>query len=260
MQILTFNSFKGGPGKSTFTILFTNFLKATGKKVLIWDIDIVNHTLSYFFDTGLPESEIYYKNAYNILSGNSNIKDNIIEISDNINLIHGSTKVKEIQDNDCTEYIKKAIKEIESDYDYLLVDTCPIINEITKSFFQVSQKLIIPVLFSTPCYQSTKHHIETLLELNLSSLDVQMICNQYQKPRTDNKESYTNQIQELFKSDETLSHFLISPKLSRSRTIEKYIDSPGYSITDRLETRKQMEEITSIINTVLSTNYTIERL
>lgn len=61
MKTIVFNATKGGTGKTTLSIITTNALVACGYKCLAVDLDMVNHSLSFYYNAGIPYDEIHQK-------------------------------------------------------------------------------------------------------------------------------------------------------------------------------------------------------
>jgi chromosome partitioning protein len=54
VKTFTFNSTKGGTGKSTLSIITLNALASAGYKCLAIDTDMINHSLSFYFNSRIP--------------------------------------------------------------------------------------------------------------------------------------------------------------------------------------------------------------
>jgi chromosome partitioning protein len=52
MKTITVNSTKGGTGKSTLSIILVNVLSGAGYKCLAVDADMINHSLSFYYNSG----------------------------------------------------------------------------------------------------------------------------------------------------------------------------------------------------------------
>jgi cellulose biosynthesis protein BcsQ len=58
LKTITFNATKGGTGKSTLSIIALNALTGAGYKCLAIDTDMINHSLSFYFNSGIPFEQI----------------------------------------------------------------------------------------------------------------------------------------------------------------------------------------------------------
>lgn len=249
MKTISFNSTKGGVGKSSLAIITLNALTTSGYKCLAIDTDMINHSLSFYFNAGIPYETIKKKNVFKAFAGEG-IQDNIISINDRLDLLHGDVRLSDFRSIDNFKRLKKQIQEL-TGYDYIIIDSAPTYDNITVNVFNASDYLIIPVIPDIFNYQSVKYLFEKLTDLELSDLDTNIIFNQYEKPRTDNPDTFTNQVIDLFKQDAELSPF-IGTSISRSPVIKKYINDREYRINERRETAKPYSEIKDFIAGTLS--------
>ena len=79
MKVISFNATKGGTGKTTLSIITLNALTADGFKCLAIDTDMINHSLSFYYNTGIDFDTIQSKNIFKVFIGES-IKENTIKI------------------------------------------------------------------------------------------------------------------------------------------------------------------------------------
>jgi len=85
MKTVSFNATKGGTGKTTLSIIMLNALTASGYKCLAIDADMINHSLSFYYNTGIPFETIQAKNIFKVFAGES-IADNVVPINDRLDL------------------------------------------------------------------------------------------------------------------------------------------------------------------------------
>ena len=249
MKTISFNATKGGTGKSTLSIITLNALTASGYKCLAIDTDMINHSLSFYYNDGIPFDTIQAKNIFKVFTGES-IADNIIPINDRLDLLHADVRLSDFRSMDNFKRLKKQIQAL-TGYDFIVIDTAPTFDNIIVNVFTASDYLIVPVIPDVFNYQSVKYLFGKLADLELSALDTHVVFNQYDKPRTDNKDTFTNQVIDLFKQDAGISPF-IGTFISRSPVIKKYINDRGYRINERRETAKQYAEIKDFIAGTLS--------
>lgn len=249
MKTVSFNATKGGTGKSTLSIITLNALTASGYKCLAIDTDMVNHSLSFYYNAGIPFDTIQDKNIFKVFIGES-ITDNIIPINEHLDLLHADVRLSDFRSMDSFKRLKKQIQDL-TGYDYIIIDTAPTFDNITVNVFNASDYLVIPVIPDVFNYQSVKYLFGKLADLELSALDTSIIFNQYEKPRTDNKDTFTNQVIDIFRQDAGLSPF-IGTSISKSNIIKRYINDRGYQINERQETAKQYAEIKDFITGTLS--------
>ncbi len=249
MKTVSFNATKGGTGKSTLSIITLNALTASGYKCLAIDTDMINHSLSFYYNAGIPFETIQAKNIFKAFAGEG-IAENIIPINDRLDLLHADVRLSDFRSIDNFKRLKKQIQDL-TGYDYIIIDTAPTFDNITVNVFNASDYLVVPVVPDVFNYQSVKYLFGKLADLELSALDTHVVFNQYEKPRTDNKDTFTNQVIDLFRQDAGISPF-IGTSISRSPVIKKYINDKGYRINERRETVKQYAEIKAFITGTLS--------
>lgn len=258
MKVITPNSPKGGPGKSTTSILLINALTAAGKKVLAIDSDTVNHSLSSYYNEQYGLDEILEKNIFNVFSGKS-IKENVLPVRKNLDLIHGDVRLIDFR---TVEYqkLKHILKEIQNDYEYCIIDTSPDYHNIIVNALYASDVLLIPVIPDLFNYQSIKFLINKLYDLELEQLEVKIFFNQYEEPRTENEKAYSNQILKAFYNDEKISSFLVKNHLPKSNHLKKYISS-DMKIKNNKATGRLYQNIISFLSEITGENFsTLEEL
>ncbi len=171
-KVISFINLKGGVAKTTTTVGVATVLAGEyGKKVLVVDLDPQtncttmligeekwkelddhNHTLAVLFEDVINETHNFDIDA--------TLQKNVSKIANvqGLDLIPSSLKMIDIQDrlatipqgkffaNNPTEIIKKAIKPIINNYDYVLIDCPPNMGLITLNGLRISDGYIIPTI------------------------------------------------------------------------------------------------------------------
>jgi chromosome partitioning protein len=174
------------------------------------------------------------------------VQDCVTRINDNLDLIRGNVRLNDFRS---TDSLKRALQGL--DYDFFIIDTSPTYDNIVGNVLTASDVLLIPVQQDLFSYQALKYQFEKLADLELNTLDIHIILNQFEKPLTDNQNSYRNQITNLFLEDETFKSFINPHFISRSSVFRKYINTRNYQLADKAETRKGYEEVRNLIQSIL---------
>lgn len=138
---------KGGVGKTTSTINIAGELSLRGKKVLVIDGDSqgnATQNLGMYTPDNLTISDV--------LLGKKNINDVILKTSlENIDLIPANLELQyaemslqqRVTRND--NVLKKAMFELKTAYDYVLIDCPPSLSTMTVNILTYVENVLIPV-------------------------------------------------------------------------------------------------------------------
>ena len=171
-KVISFINLKGGVAKTTTTVGVATILAGVHKKkVLVIDLDPQtncttmligedkwkelndqNYTLAALFEDVINEKKDFHLDK--------TLQKNVSKIKDvkNLDLLPSSLKMIDVQDrlgaipqgkffaNNPTEIIKRAIKPIINDYDFILIDCPPNMGLITLNGLRISDAYIIPTI------------------------------------------------------------------------------------------------------------------
>ena len=144
-KIIGVDNQKGGVGKTTTAVNLAAALGVLEKKVLLIDADPQANATS-----GLGIEEVNFS-TYNLLEHSADVKDCIQKTSSpNLDLVpsHIDLVAAEIElvDRDKREYmLKKALEEVKSEYDYIIIDCAPSLGLITVNALTAADSVIIPI-------------------------------------------------------------------------------------------------------------------
>lgn len=144
-KIIAIANQKGGVGKTTTAINLSSLLAAAEMKTLLIDIDPQSNSSS-----GLSVVK-HSPSVYEVLVGNENIKDAIIEsfmpyldlLPSNINLVGAEIEMVELPKRETI--LKESLQEISERYDYILIDCPPSLGLLTLNALTAADSVLIPV-------------------------------------------------------------------------------------------------------------------
>lgn len=146
-KIIAIANQKGGVGKTTTSVNLAASLGVLEKKILLIDADPQANATS-----GLGiEVETVEKGTYQLLEHTINAKDAIVATSSpNVDIIPAHIDLVAIEielvDKEAREYmLKKAIQNLRSQYDYILIDCAPSLGLLTLNALTASDSVIIPI-------------------------------------------------------------------------------------------------------------------
>lgn len=147
MKTITLASAKGGVGKSASAISISYVLSQLGYKVLLIDADPQNAVTRHFVN-GYSSIE---KTIRQMLLKEAELGGCLIAAYDGVDFIPSQLRLlnieKELADENNPLFILHDIlQEVDSDYDYCVIDTPPWMGMVTKSALISSEIVVIPTI------------------------------------------------------------------------------------------------------------------
>jgi len=147
IEIISVANQKGGVGKTTTAVNLAASIAITEKKVLLIDADPQANATS---SLGFLRSDYEYS-LYHVLIGSKDINETILNtliptldlVPSNIGLAGIEKESEYLDKKELT--LKERIKELKEDYDYIIIDTPPMLGTITINALSASDSVIIPI-------------------------------------------------------------------------------------------------------------------
>jgi len=166
---------KGGVGKTTSLCTMAQILALGGYKVLVVDLDPQANTSRTF---GVIEDleEVDYQKLYCERISKEEVSKFIVSSNfENIDIIPSSTQVIRMnvkiydakKDNMAAGlYLKENIGEVESNYDFVLLDNAPSIDDMADSAIAASDMVLIPINTDNLSYEGINNTIQMVQDIN----------------------------------------------------------------------------------------------
>ncbi len=143
MKTICFASKKGGVSKTT-SALVTGLMLAEKSRVLMVDLDSQNALTSFFFE---DLGEIAGKTVLEGLKGEKLFKQTIFKINENLHVIPSVLEFEAIDEWQRTGkelLLRKELKKLDDQYDYVILDTPPNLRTETVLGLVAADVIVIP--------------------------------------------------------------------------------------------------------------------
>ena len=157
MKIITISNQKGGSGKTSSTVLLTLAIASTGMKVLIVDCDPQAGSTSFL----LPHHPDIM-GLFDMLVGEDVIPQTINRNGITFDLMPSDHRLDKIYAT-MSPYELERFKKLP--YDYIIFDTPPTVQGITRAAAIIADKIIIPADISRATIKPTLYTLEALKEI-----------------------------------------------------------------------------------------------
>lgn len=176
MRTLIIANQKGGVGKSTTTINLAAGLARMGKKVLIIDTDPQGHST-----LGLNISTDGKKTMAELLTEEGVEARDVIQTTyaPNLDIIPSDLSLAvadfKLATLGAKEFkLRNKIKQIEGEYDYILIDSPPTFGTLTMNAFTTGSEIILPMQLGYLSLEGVSNFVDTI---NFVNRDVNAIIN-----------------------------------------------------------------------------------
>lgn len=147
MKVISITNQKGGVGKTTSAINIAYFIAKKGFRTLLVDFDPQGNATS---GLGINKNELEFTMA-DVISGEKQLGEIIIETEFSKLKIAPSTPILANTEVELASAkgrftrLKDALKSVEADFDYVILDSPPSLSLLTVNGFIASDYLILPV-------------------------------------------------------------------------------------------------------------------
>ncbi|WKC58606.1 ParA family protein [Borrelia sp. P9F1] len=148
-KIITIASIKGGVGKSTTALFFSNILSSKGYKTLLIDLDPQASSTSFYINCIRNKNvDIKKANIYKVLKKEMDIKNVIISVDNNIDFIASHLTLSQFNEESISlkeNLLKIFLSYVQAKYDFIIMDTAPTLGSLLNNSLIITDYLVIPL-------------------------------------------------------------------------------------------------------------------
>lgn len=152
---------KGGVGKTSLLANYATLLheKNPSLKILLVDTDAQGNLSinfkRYLFNERITSIKNYENTLYDVLMGDCKVQDAIITMKENFDILPANADMNYFSMDVLSKpgkydsplmLLKEKLKELDSEYDYIFIDTPPSLELVTNMVLAATDQILIPLL------------------------------------------------------------------------------------------------------------------
>ncbi|MFC3853333.1 ParA family protein [Salinispirillum marinum] len=169
MHVWAIANQKGGVGKTTSVVNLSALLGEQGKRVLMVDMDPQGSLTSYF----RMNPDAIEQSVYDLFMYKGRVPDNLTaqlivdDVMPNVALLPANTALATLERNISQQggmglVLSRALAQLWDDFDYVLIDTPPLLGVLLINAIAAAQVLILPVQTEFMALKGLERMIHTL--------------------------------------------------------------------------------------------------
>jgi chromosome partitioning protein len=162
-----FLNYKGGTGKTSISAAYGYYLARLGKRVLMVDLDAQAHLTTCLNQEGVRHD----KSLYSVIVNGDPLSEIIMPTSlPGLRLVPSTLSLSALEqplfNMPLREFqLRRALKNVERDYDYIIIDSSPSINLLSLNAIMASDEILVPLLADFLSFHGLKLLLETLASI-----------------------------------------------------------------------------------------------
>jgi pilus assembly protein CpaE len=174
-QIFTVFSTKGGVGKSTVSVnLAVALTMLTSRRVALLDLDLQFGDVSIMLD--MQPGKTLYDLVCEQAAGELDVKPYIKTHKSGVDVLSAPAKPEQAEVIS-GEHIQKILKTLKVDYDYVVVDTCQLLEERVLTALDMSDEILLLATLDLPTIKNAKLCLDVMRALSYEESRIKLVVN-----------------------------------------------------------------------------------